>query len=655
MHPLPTDPAPYAEFIVQHLMQPVCPDGRCGFAVAETEHAVDGDRWFWADDNAKVLEFMALPALWRRFPGQVDAIFRFVDALCDGAFIFRRTGHPRLERIAEDDGRARFVHTFMHVACDLPNGVVEIGMRFHDGRTARNVILTGNYVQFDHDGIRHSLDVEEAVADWNIDFAAPILTLRHASELRFLHHGRMLRLGRLTYTYTLDARSMFFDVAAELDLDAATPVSGLVLTIGHDNLSHNENGVHYGSICTDGTGSGPAQFDAAEPGHTSIAAEAGVYWSMAQQDEMRGFALGVHSIPEQPERLSTIEAVVKDAARLHYVVSQYRFPEERAGGRIRVAERKIVTSGGFYGRVAECSEMLRRHATEPSRFGQPLDLSISYDYGAEIAAFARCHRALSGPDALATALPLKRRSRALFDRFHAVYAENLLAAHRLDRSAIFSRPLAFVALGLVDMRQATGEAVYTDALRQVIEILLDFERPFIGLGGTEECGFIMGQRTNPWPYMDCHAAALLALIRALPVLEDARLAASISRGLGAFGLATVPYEFAGAHKVDVVAVDFPNPDGGRFPCHGFWNFCAGLTLRSFKALRRSAHPALHAIAAEHRVRLDILQVMLEQQVSRSLRDRDGACEILTSHLSAEGNSETQPWVALGLVADAGDE
>ena len=32
--------------------------------MAETEEAVDGDRWFWADDNAKVLEFLALPALW---------------------------------------------------------------------------------------------------------------------------------------------------------------------------------------------------------------------------------------------------------------------------------------------------------------------------------------------------------------------------------------------------------------------------------------------------------------------------------------------------------------------------------------------------------------------------------------------------------------
>ncbi|WP_431270934.1 hypothetical protein [Dankookia sp. P2] len=465
----------------------------------------------------------------------------------------------------------------------------------------------------------------------------------------------MLRLGRLTYTYTLDARSMFFDVAAELDLDPAVTVSGLVLTIGHDSLSHNENGVHYGSICTDVPAAGPGRFDAAGPGHTSIDAASGVYWSMAQQDEMRGFALGVHSIPERSECLSTIEAVVREPARLHYVVSQYRFPEARTGGHVRAAERKIVTSGGFYGRVADCSEMLRRHAAEPSRFGQPLDLSISYDYGAEIAAFARCHRAVSGPDALATALPLKRRSRALFDRFHAVYAENLLAAHRLDRSAIFSRPLAFVALGLVDMWKATGEAAYAQALREAITILLDFERPFAGVGGDGESGFIMGQRTNPWPYMDCHAAALLALIRALPVLDDAGLAASIGRGLGAFGLATVPYEFGGARKVDVVVVDFPNPDGGRFPCHGFWNFCAGLTLRSFNALRRSAHPALQAVTAEQRVRLDILQGMLEQQLSRSLRDRDGALEILTSHLSAEGNPETQPWVGLGLADEAGDD
>ena len=37
------------------------PGGKPGHAVAETAHPFAGDSWFWTDDNAKVLEFLAHP------------------------------------------------------------------------------------------------------------------------------------------------------------------------------------------------------------------------------------------------------------------------------------------------------------------------------------------------------------------------------------------------------------------------------------------------------------------------------------------------------------------------------------------------------------------------------------------------------------------
>jgi hypothetical protein len=655
MRDIPTSPIPYADFIVQYLMQSVSqknPDKR---AVAETENALDGDRWFWADDNAKILEFMSLPEVWKKYPDEIRKIFDFVDSLCEGPYIFRRTGHPRIEQVSRDGGKSHFLHTFLHVQSDLAAGIVNVGMRFHDGRTARNVILTGNYVRFVYDDKAFVIDAEDSISTWDVSFEAPGLQLKHLSLIEFEHGGRRLRLGALTYTYSFDARSNFFDVNVALDLEPNISVSDVILTVGHDNCSHNENAVHYATIRGDEQGRTRSIFDAAEPVHEILPVAGLRYWSMAQRDEMRGFALGVHTAPHHPANLASIEVVVREEQRLHYVVARYHFPGPFQGGKIQVEERKALTAGGFYSDVVACSDMIRRHAADRSPDRQPLDLSISYDYGAELAAFARVYRALADRELAIQAPGLRERSRAMFDRFHAVYVENLLREHRTNSAAIFSRPLAFVALGLIDMWKATGEEQYRSALRETVDILLEFERLFTGSGGEVESAFLMGQVTSCLPYIDCHAAALLALTRALPVIGDPSLAASIQRGLAALEVGTVPYDFGGRKKFETVLVNFPTADGGRSPCHTYWNFKAGLTLRSLNAVEARRTLEIAEVADQQRDRLSLLKAFLRQQIILSLRERGEALEILTSYLSGEGNSETQPWVALGLVADAGDD
>ena len=57
---MPTDAMPAAEFIIRHLYRSFELNNRERlFAVTETEKLVDGDDWFWSDDNAKVLELLA--------------------------------------------------------------------------------------------------------------------------------------------------------------------------------------------------------------------------------------------------------------------------------------------------------------------------------------------------------------------------------------------------------------------------------------------------------------------------------------------------------------------------------------------------------------------------------------------------------------------
>jgi hypothetical protein len=106
-------------------------------------------------------------------------------------------------------------------------------------------------------------------------------------------------------------------------------------------------------------------------------------------------------------------------------------------------------------------------------------------------------------------------------------------------------------------------------------------------------------------------------------------------------------------KLDLLCVG-RQPQGEQPIAYAYWNFTAGITLRLFKLLRQSNHQATSEIYDRHKHRIAIQEALLNLQIDRSLRERDGALEIKTGWLSTEGNSETQPWVALGLVTDSGD-
>jgi hypothetical protein len=143
---------------------------------------------------------------------------------------------------------------------------------------------------------------------------------------------------------------------------------------------------------------------------------------------------------------------------------------------------------------------------------------------------------------------------------------------------------------------------------------------------------------------------LLALTEAANHIHDPRFAAAIERGLGCFGIETTMIVWLGVPtKIDVVAVYWTDDHGNRHTNAGFWNFHAGLTLRFFAALRKSADPAVQAVAARHQRRIELFEVVLRWQIEHSLDRRDGTVEIRSSTLSTETNSETQPWAAVGLL------
>jgi len=89
--------------------------------------------------------------------------------------------------------------------------------------------------------------------------------------------------------------------------------------------------------------------------------------------------------------------------------------------------------------------------------------------------------------------------------------------------------------------------------------------------------------------------------------------------------------------------------GTRRTENSFENFKAGMTLRFFNALRNATDPALQGVLARHWDRIERFEIILRRQIERSISERDGVIEIRTAEIAAETNSETQPWVVMGLL------
>lgn len=648
------DPLPYAEFVVRHLLRELPEFVGARRGIAETEVPFSGDDWYWADDNAKALELLALPEVWRQYPGDVEDVIRFVLALCDGPFIFRRLAAPRLQVNKTEEGNATLVHGLMDVSSNLRKGIVNLGIRFHDGRTARNVSLTGNYVRFIHKGRSYVVDVEEGISFSAVEPTANGYDYIWRADLDFVSgfrpFGKRWRLGTITYTVSILTCSTFFDCRAALDLDPSIEVSDVTLTIGQDDLSHNDNGVRYERIHIATPDKKPLSYSSTAEGQGTQSAPGACYWSVAQTSQIKGFALGLHSLPGETARFAALNVVRKKDGYLHWVASEYLFPGKHRGSQLRASERKTLTAGGFYDLSQDYSSMLARHAQGAGASKSPLDLSISYDYGAEIASFARCFRVLSGADAPAATAGLMDELRVAADRLLDVYDTHFVAPFRHDASAIFSRSLAFVAFACADMLIATKEPRYGTRLRELCELLLTFERQNAAVNGSQQSGFAMGREPGSLPYVDCHASCLLALVRATALLGESTWLASIDRGLSAYRLDTVAIEFDHVHHVqDLVGIDYLGADNVRQTLNSFWNFTSGLSLRLFNALRVADHAGLRDVWSRHAQRIEAMELLMRNRIERSLRPRGSAIEILTSVLSGETNSETQPWVALGLT------
>ena len=646
MKPSPIDPAAAAEFIIRRLYRPLSPGDNDHLAVVETEHPFAGDNWFWTDDNAKIVEFLARPEIARRYVKETEEILRLLQVMCRGPLILRRVSPPRLLVTGQNGTETSYYHSLMHLRSDLARGVVLAGIRFHDNRTADNLFLQNNCVEFTHYNRKYTIPVEPAIDDVGTVLDGHRLELRFSGDLYFKRRRKQLRVGRVSYRYSIDSRSMVMNVEVALDVDAGADIADVVLTVAHDDLSHRGSDVHYSSIFIKQPGREALRFAAGRRGRQSLPAAGAEYYSIVQS-EIAGFALAIHTAPREPGLLAEIELLTGHPGFLQLVRARYRFNGACRGRRLVVVEDKMLTAGGFYARVEDYTRLLRDAIATRSAQETAVDFSVSYDYGAELNAFAQYF--VSMPD-LDGAADTKQDAKALFDSYLETYFALFVEGHYRKENTIFSRQLAFVILALATMYRATGGADYRRRLAQLCEVMLEFEKRFDDVSGTPVSGFVMGVHSHRIVFVDCHSAALLALAEAAREIEDPRFAAAIDRGLGCYCIETTRIDWHdGPHKVDVISVAWVDDHGTRHTNSGFWNFHAGLMLRLFGALRRTTDPALQAVAARHRERIGLFERIIGWHIAHSLTWHDDAVEIRSSILSTETNSETQPWAMLGLL------
>jgi hypothetical protein len=410
--------------------------------------------------------------------------------------------------------------------------------------------------------------------------------------------------------------------------------------------------MRYRTIATNITPAARPLYRAGIPGRRMLNA-AGASYYMIRQPHISGDCFAVHSMARDPARFTGIETMVQRWGRLRLAVARYSFPGSQCGASLLVGERKLLTGGGFYDRITDYVALMQNEALTVSQQQAVQDLSTSYDYGSKVNAFAKCFAVCKAGEVAADAATLDEL-RALFDMYLNYYYQLFVNVHEKQRNSIFSRDLSFVVLGVVTMYRATHAADYLRRLARLCDVLLEFEVRSHDGSRDPASGFLMRMTSPRVAYVDCHSAALLALTQAARYLDDPRLVAAIERGLASYGVETCPVAVGGPNEIDTVATSMVDRLGTRRTENAFWNFKAGMTLRFFAALRGSSHPSLRSIVARYRERMELFEIVLRSQLERSITQAEEGIEIRTAVSSRETNSETQPWVMLGLFGHPWD-
>lgn len=626
-------------YLERRLLRSVALDGLSIQALRETHAPFPTAAWCWTADAAAAVELLAQPELRGKWGGLTDDLTDFLLAMGTGDLLLRRVAAPECI-VVKPDPRNFSIRTGTHdFQGDLSKGLVRQSVR--GGPARRDLRHTGHLVEFRLGRQRHCLDVEDTIEDFGLDAQPGRAILFHESLLKvpsgLLRKGETV-VGRLRYEYTIRSGDPRLMLAVTLRAEPGVTLADVRLTTALDDLSGEARRPIAQIVLGAATGAAYRTMPVPSAGLATLQQGAVGLISLVEEAPP-GAANGIHIRPMAPESVLNVKGQAQ-SGRLHWLLTRYATPRLEGGEAFTVQEARLLTAGTLAPATTAYAAMLHDPNILSGR-----DPGLTADHGTALNAmatqilFAR-HGAYNPP------VPPERLAamQSWYDRHLRAFFDAMGGASQMQAARSYLRSLAFALLSLDTMQRATGDDRYWALLEQGVALMLPLQRP-------DENG---GAFADPEQaaYLDCHAAAMLALARILLRAPEPALQQSLRRALGAIRLGSVDValEDGKRHNLDTPFVRGRRADGAWEDDGGFWSFKLGLLMRALKATRLARDAGALALEPAELQRLQTLLDAGFRALRGRVRDEPGCLEVLTSPLAGEGNAATQPIVLLGLMA-----
>jgi hypothetical protein len=625
-----------SRFIQRRLVKQV--GGSDHIALSETEHSFNNTDWFWVDDSAKAAELLCVPRLRMQDPAMTDRLIDFIVDMSKGPFIHRRVGPPALTIEQDDPANFKLNNPFNILYGNLTTGKIFVAIRYNDGRTRPLTCLTSNVVSARWRGEVHSCIVERNIVSHDIALSQDKAVLSYTSRLT-AGDGSATVLAMVTYSYTLHSDRTDIGVEVKFVPERNRLLSDVKLTTTFGELGHHGSIDRARILGVDGE----QEILSPAPGHMKLTRKPFKYMNLDESRTMYGFATGVHAVLQNPERLIEVAANSNGNGHFGEISNLYRQKWATRWTPVRISEIRMVTGGGFY----EYPEYYRHLMVDkPPIPGASIDPSMSYDLGAELNSvaayllFSRAGEYEVQPPSLERLAALK----TWFDRHLDIYFAHVPLDDPTKYQTIFVRGLTFTVLALDTAHRAYSEEVYSERILKCAKALLAIQ---FQVSGAEDDAAVFNSDVHP--ELDCHTTAMLALVRALRHGADpAAVAIGIGRGLRAIRIATMPDGAPGQGKLLHPTLQMQQRADGPVDS-GYWTFKLGVSLRAFHAIRAAVADGRLHLDEDTLAYLARLEHTARSAITHAMVVQHDEIEVLTSANSGETNSETQPWVALGLA------
>ena len=622
---LNADVRKYAPFIVKGLYHdPVT--GTLLAGLSETEKLINGDNWFWTDDNAKSLEALTLAPIFADYAAQAGKLVEFIIANSPPPFVFRRRTDERLEVKSAKPEDFQVVTGLMNFHGNLRQAEIRQGYRFHDDRNEDATKYSADFVRYSFQGKTYSADVKQTIVAADVHREERAVTLSYNAELR----ADAAVAGSITYSYKVEIDKPYLATTITVNAGPASTLSHVEATMSLDQLDSLSN-VRYSKFFGYLGSAASALVNAADSTKPRLLQEGPTRWWSLIQNSNLGNSYAVTTLLDSPEKLRNIVSNDEHGGAFRHVFETYAIGEVSAGKPVKLSEKKMLLAGGLYNDMHAYDGLFARLDSFPG-----LDLSISYDIGAELngvaAAYLADKRRIAARPGAAPVI-YKPETRAWVDAILQAYLTNFVVRVGGKYPYIFSRGEAFTLLAVDTMYSATGDSHYLEVIRNLANVLLTFQARH----GSSVDTFICNGNDS---FMDCQAAGIIAMARAAVATGNKRYAQSARRALNAY---RIDPDADTGHDVYIHI----RPTGRDRDSY-YWIYKAGLLLRSLESMEVLSERGLLKLKGAEWTFIKELQSRALNYVARTVHARGNLDELFTCHRSSETNSETQAWALLGL-------